>query len=58
MIFDAEHFFDGYITNQEYAVKAIKAAETAGADRIVLCDTNGGMVPTEVHRIVSEIRDC
>lgn len=57
VIFDAEHFFDGYITNQEYAVKAIKAAETAGADRIVLCDTNGGMVPTEVHRIVSEIRE-
>ena len=42
VIFDAEHFFDGYKSNPEYAIKAIKTAEAAGAKCIVLCDTNGG----------------
>ncbi|MFW5960416.1 MAG: citramalate synthase, partial [Chitinivibrionales bacterium] len=42
VVFDAEHYFDGYIKNREYALKTVKAAEEAGADSIVLCDTNGG----------------
>lgn len=57
VIYDAEHFFDGYNANSEYAVATIKAAAEAGADRIVMCDTNGGMVPTEVHRIVTEVKE-
>ena len=54
VIFDAEHFFDGYKNNPEYAIKAIKAAERAGADRIVLCDTNGGSFPDEVYEITKK----
>ncbi len=55
-LFDAEHFFDGYKANPEYAVAALKAAEDAGADWLVLCDTNGGTLPEEVYRIVSEVK--
>lgn len=55
VIFDAEHFFDGYKNNREYAMKAIKAAEGAGADSIVLCDTNGGTMPLEIAEIVKEV---
>ncbi len=44
-IFDAEHFFDGYKNNPEYALSVLKKAEEAGADWIVLCDTNGGSLP-------------
>ena len=56
VLFDAEHFFDGYKNNPEYALKAVKEAESAGADWIVLCDTNGGTLPHEVSRIFSEVK--
>ena len=55
VIFDAEHFFDGYKENKEYAFKAIEAAKEAGADVIVLCDTNGGTLSSEVSKIVKEV---
>jgi 2-isopropylmalate synthase len=54
-MFDAEHFFDGYKSNHEYALKCLKAAYDQGARWIVLCDTNGGTLPHEVSKIVSEI---
>lgn len=54
-IYDAEHFFDGYKNNPEYAIACIKKAEEAGADWIVLCDTNGGTLPDEIYEIVSHI---
>jgi 2-isopropylmalate synthase len=56
VVYDAEHFFEGYRANPEYALKTIKAAEEAGADWIVLCDTNGGVLPSEVRRIVEELK--
>ena len=52
---DAEHFFDGYKANPEYALKCLKAAHEAGARWVVLCDTNGGTMPDEVERIVGEV---
>ena len=57
VIFDAEHFFDGFKANKEYALQVLKTAEEAGADRIVLADTNGGSLPHEVYEIVSEVRE-
>jgi len=54
-IFDAEHFFDGYKANPEYAIAALLKAKEAGADWIVLCDTNGGTLPTEIGEIVSAV---
>ena len=54
-LFDAEHFFDGYKDNPEYAVEVCRAALDAGARWVVLCDTNGGALPAEVGRIVSEV---
>ncbi|UWQ43134.1 citramalate synthase [Leisingera aquaemixtae] len=54
-LFDAEHFFDGYKDNPEYALAACRAALEAGARWVVLCDTNGGALPTEVSRIVTEV---
>ena len=55
VIFDAEHFFDGYKNNKQYAMEALKAAQNAGADCIALCETNGGAFPDEVYEIVSEV---
>lgn len=55
VIFDAEHFFDGFKANQEYALKAIKTAVEAKSDRIVLCDTNGGTMPYELEQIFKEL---
>ncbi|MGV8057286.1 MAG: citramalate synthase [Smithellaceae bacterium] len=55
VLFDAEHFFDGYKNNQRYATKVIKTALAAGADMIVLCDTNGGSMPHEVSTIVNKV---
>ncbi len=52
VVYDAEHFFDGYKANAEYALKAIHNAALAGAQWIVLCDTNGGSLPEEVAEIV------
>ncbi len=56
VFYDAEHFFDGYKNNPEYALKTIKAAEEAGADCIVLADTNGGTLPFEIEEIVNEVK--
>jgi 2-isopropylmalate synthase len=55
VIYDAEHFFDGYKANPEYALKTLEAAEQAGVDCIVLCETNGGALPHEVSRIVEAV---
>jgi 2-isopropylmalate synthase len=55
---DAEHFFDGYRSNPGYALECIKAAAEAGADVIALCDTNGGMMPTELGDTVRAVADA
>lgn len=55
IVYDAEHFFDGYKANPEYALKTLKAAVKGGAELIVLCDTNGGSMPWEIENIVTEI---
>jgi 2-isopropylmalate synthase len=53
---DAEHFFDGYVRGPEFGLRVLKAAHDAGASRLVLCDTNGGMLPDQVFEVVSEVR--
>ncbi|MFM9278642.1 citramalate synthase [Paenibacillus jiagnxiensis] len=55
VIFDAEHFFDGYKNNPEYAVAVMKKAQEAGADWLVMCDTNGGSMPHEIYEIVTSL---
>ncbi len=55
VLFDAEHFFDGYKQNPRYTTKVVKTALDAGADMVVLCDTNGGCLPQEVADIVKKI---
>src|SRR5258708_1591637 len=55
VVFDAEHFFDGYKANPGFALGCLKAAQAAGARWIVLCDTNGGSLPDEVERIVGAV---
>ena len=55
VMFDAEHFFDGYKANPAYALEAVKTAYEAGARWMVLCDTNGGTLPHEMRRIVGEV---
>lgn len=55
VIFDAEHFFDGFKHNPEYAQAVLTKAHEAGADWLVMCDTNGGTMPNEVHEIVSTL---
>lgn len=57
-IFDAEHFFDGYQANPEYATKVLAAAAEAGADALVLCDTNGGSLPHQVLDITQQVCDA
>lgn len=57
VFFDAEHFFDGYKHNPEYAISALKAAQTGGARSLVLCDTNGGCLPQEVDAIVRAVAE-
>jgi 2-isopropylmalate synthase len=52
---DAEHFFDGYKSNPEFTARILRAAEEAGAEALVLCDTNGGSLPHEIERIVGEV---
>jgi len=54
-LFDAEHFFDGYRADPDYALSCIRAAYDAGARWIVLCDTNGGTLPAEIGRVVAEV---
>ncbi len=56
VIFDAEHFFDGYRDNPEYALATLKAAEEAGADCICLCDTNGGTLPDGMYSVTKETK--
>ena len=56
IVYDAEHFFDGYINNQDYALKTLEAAKLAGADVLCLCDTNGGTLPHQLGAIVADIR--
>ncbi|MBK17968.1 MAG: citramalate synthase [Rhodospirillaceae bacterium] len=56
-IFDAEHFFDGFKENPEFALACVKAAYEAGARWVVLCDTNGGTLPDEIERIVGEVSE-
>jgi len=57
VIFDAEHFFDGYKENPDYALKVLKVAENSGADCIVLCDSNGGSMPYEIDQIVRVVKE-
>ena len=54
-LYDAEHFFDGFKANPDYALACVKAAHDAGARWIVLCDTNGGTLPPEIGRIVAQV---
>ena len=55
VIYDAEHFFDGYRFNPAYALKTIKSAVDGGADFIVLCDTNGGTMPEKIREVLDEV---
>jgi len=55
VIYDAEHFFDGYKDSPEYALSTLKSAKEAGADMLVLCDTNGGTLPFEIFEITQEV---
>ena len=55
VFFDAEHFFDGYKANPEFALRVLEGASDAGADCLVLCDTNGGSLPFQVEETVSEV---
>lgn len=57
VIYDAEHFFNGFQANPEYALKTLEAAQQAGADCIVLCDTNGGMLPDDVVSVFRSVKD-
>ena len=57
VFFDAEHFFDGYRENPEFSMRVLEEAAMAGADCLVLCDTNGGSLPGDVERIVSQVAD-
>lgn len=56
VFFDAEHFFDGYKDKPDFAIAALKAAEEAGVDCLVLCDTNGGTLPLEIQEIIGAVR--
>jgi 2-isopropylmalate synthase len=58
VVYDAEHFFDGYRANPEYALATLKAAAGAGADWLTLCDTNGGMLPSDITRVLGVVRDA
>jgi len=55
VLFDAEHYFDGHKLDEDYALKTLEVAARAGASCLVLCDTNGGSLPSEVSRIVSRV---
>jgi 2-isopropylmalate synthase len=55
VVFDAEHFFDGYRADRDYAMAVLQAAIEAGADTLALCDTNGGTLPDDAARVVAEV---
>lgn len=57
VVFDAEHFFDGYKADPQYALKTLEVARNAGADCLVLCDSNGGSMPFEVEKIIGEVKE-
>jgi 2-isopropylmalate synthase len=57
VIFDAEHFFDGYLEDPDYALASLRAAERAGASTVTLCDTNGGAMPAEIRVAVAAVRE-
>lgn len=57
VFFDAEHFFDGYRDNPEFALRALEAAAAGGADCLCLCETNGGMLPFDIETIVTAVRE-
>jgi 2-isopropylmalate synthase len=57
VIYDAEHFFDGFKANPEYALLTVKVAAEYGADAVVLCDTNGGSLPWEISSIIESVRE-
>jgi 2-isopropylmalate synthase len=56
VFYDAEHFFDGYRANPEYALRTLQAAATAGAATVILCDTNGGTMPERIAEVVAEVQ--
>jgi 2-isopropylmalate synthase len=58
VFYDAEHFFDGYKANPEYALRTLQAAETAGATCVILCDTNGGTMPEQVAERTRAVRQA
>src|SRR5690606_11871052 len=57
VLFDAEHFFDGFAANESYALAALQAALSGGAARLVLCDTHGGRLPVDISRAVVRVRE-
>ncbi len=57
VIYDAEHFFDGYRADPAYALRTLQMAEKAGADCLVLCDTNGGTLPSELTAIIEQVKE-
>jgi 2-isopropylmalate synthase len=56
VIYDAEHFFDGFAANPDYALQTLKAAEEGGADLIALCDTNGGSLPSHIRNAIQKVQ--
>jgi 2-isopropylmalate synthase len=56
VVYDAEHFFDGYTSNPDFALRTLEAAKTAGADVLVLCDTNGGTLTHRLVEVIAEVR--
>ncbi len=56
VVYDAEHFFDGYIHNRDFALRTLEAAKNAGADVLCLCDTNGGTLTGYLAQIVADVR--
>lgn len=57
VIYDAEHFFDGYKANPDYAIETLRAASRGGASTLVLCDTNGGTMPWQIQEIIGKVRE-
>jgi len=58
VIYDAEHFFDGYKSDAEYALETLRAAARGGAETLALCDTNGGSMPWEIEEMIQAVRDA
>ena len=56
VIYDAEHFFDGYQANRAYATRTVTVAQDAGADAVIFCDTNGGMLPSQITAIIADLK--